>query len=164
MKSIHSLTRVLLVAASLLMFSLGVQAHPYASGVATNGDGTVRFILNEGGGLVTVTYEDNTTYPMGVCPQRTTNFPLGSHTSFKITVSKTGNGTPALISSDTASNNIWANPRGVAVNKNPKNGKLFGRIYAGSGGTGGFAFGTPGFKPQGVFAYNADNSEISGMT
>lgn len=138
------------------------QAHPYASGVINDG-GTIRFILNEGGGDVTVTFEDASTYPMGVCPKGETNFPLGSHTSFSISVYKAGNGVPSLISSDAVSNNIWANPRGVAVNKNPKDGRLFGRIYAGSGGTGGFAFGTPGYKPQGVFAYNADNTQIAGM-
>jgi hypothetical protein len=151
----------LVAGAAMLGFSLGVQAHPYASGV-TNDNGTVRFFMNEGGATVDVTFEDNSTLPMGVLPKGETNFVLGGHTSFKITASKVGNGTPALISDNTFSNSIWANPRGIAVNKNPKNGDRFGRIYAGSGGTGGFGWGTPGFKDHGIYAMNADQTTALG--
>ena len=98
-----------------------------------------------------VVFENNTTNAMGVFPKGGTNFALGAHTSFRIICTKLGNGTPALISSDTFSNSIWANPRGIAVNKDPKSGRLFGRLYAGSGGTGGFAFGNAGFKAHGVY-------------
>ena len=159
----NSIFSTLITLTALLMFSLSIQAHPYASSV-TNDNGTIRFIMNEAGAAVNVVFEDNTTNAMGVLPKGATNFTLGAHTSFQIICFKLGNGTPTLISSDTFSNSIWANPRGVAVNKNPKSGNLFGRIYSGSAGTGGFAFGTPGFKPQGLYAWNADQSQIFGMS
>ena len=138
-----------------------VQAHPYASGV-TNNNGTIQFILNEGGATVYAVFEDNSTNSLGVLGKGSQSFPLGVHTSFSIYVTKEGNGTPTLISTDTDQYAIYANPRGVAVNQNPKNGSAFGRIYTGSGGPGGFAFGTPGYKPQGLYALNADYTEALG--
>jgi len=117
-------------------------AHPYASGV-TNDNGTIRFTINEGGGTVYVVFEDGTTNnSFGVLPRGATNFSLGSHTSYSIYVAKTGNGTPAQTSTDSDQWASYANPRGVSVNQNPKS-SVFGRIYTGSTGTGGFAFGTP---------------------
>lgn len=147
--------------AALALSSYLAKASPYASGV-TNDSGTIWFVMNEAGATVTVTYEDASTYPMGVLPKGATNFPLGLHTSYKISCVKQGNGTPALISSDSFSNSIWANPRGVSVNQNPKRGDLFGRIYAGSGGTGGYGPGTPGYKAQGIYAMNADQTMALG--
>lgn len=160
--SVQSLVLGATILIGLMLFSLGVRAHPYASGV-TNDNGTIRFVMNEGGASVNVKFEDDSILPMGVLPKGATNFSLGSHTSYQIICNKVGNGTPFLISSDTFSNSIWANPRGITVNQNPKS-HLFGRIYAGSGSTGGFGYGNPGFKPQGLYAFNADQSEISGWT
>src|SRR5207245_6719816 len=123
-----------IAALALLVFGLGgllVQAHPYASGV-TNDNGTIRFILNEGGGDVYVVFEDNTTNTMGVLAKGPQSFALGVHTSFSIYVAKIGNGTPSLISSDAYTNSVWISPRGVTVNQNPMRGYLFGRIYFGT--------------------------------
>src|SRR5689334_19108079 len=128
-----------LAMAVLLFTGLVAQAHPYASGV-TNDNGTIRFILNEGGATVYVVFEDGTTNnSFGVLSKGSTNFSLGGHTSYSIYVVKTGNGTPALISTDSDQWASYANPRGVSVNRNPKS-SLFGRIYTGSSGTGGFGF------------------------
>jgi len=159
--STKSLVLTLAIVAAMLVFSLSVHAHPYASGI-TNDNGTIHFTMNEAGATVDVVFEDTTTNAMGVLPKGATNFALGSHTSFQIICTKIGNGTPALISDNTFSNSIWANPRGIAVNKNPKRGDLFGRIYAGSAGTGGFTNGTPGFKDKGIYAMNADQTTALG--
>src|ERR1051325_482279 len=57
-----SIVFTLIALAMLFMFSLGVQAHPYASGVTgTNAAGDVGFFMNEAGATVTVTFEDSST-------------------------------------------------------------------------------------------------------
>lgn len=120
------------VAAAILSSVPFAEASPYASGV-TNNNGTVQFFMNEAGATVNVIFEDNTTNAMGVLPKGATNFLLGAHTSYQIICTKLGNGTPALISSDTGFC-VWNSPRGVDVNKNAKLGNLFGRVYIGNTG------------------------------
>jgi Immunoglobulin I-set domain len=154
-KNIRSLVKYLAVAATAFSLATTVKAHPYASAV-TNKNGTIQFILNEGGGTVNVVFEDGTTNAMGVLPQGTTNFSLGSHTSYSIYVTKTGNGTPSLISTDTNQFSLWPSPRGVDANKNPKLGYLFGRVYVGNSTPGGTS---PNNKGQGLYALNADLSD-----
>ena len=46
----------------------------------------------------------------------------------------------------------------MAVNSNPKIGRDFGRIYALSRGTGGYGPGTPGYKAQGIYMFNPDQT------
>ena len=99
----------------LLAFGLCCQvahAASYASGNYTNGDGNVYFFMNDGGATVSVKYEDNSTYDMGVLPKGLTNFPLGLHTSYAITCTRAGDGTPALISSDTSATPFGATQEG----------------------------------------------------
>jgi hypothetical protein len=156
--SLRFLFASVLALSAMLLSSFVAQAHPYASGVTgTNGAGVVSFVVNEAGATVYIVFDDNTTNFLGVLPKGATNFNLGSHTSFQIFCAKTGNGVPTQISTDADQWATYANPRGVAVNMNPKS-TAFGRIYAGSSGTGGFAFGSLGYKPQGVFYFNADYS------
>src|SRR4029077_3557492 len=125
-----------LALAALFLSGLVAQAHPYASGITgTNGAGVVRFIMNEAGANVDVVFEDGTTNHMGVLPSGSTNFNIGTHTSFRIISFKTGNGLPSLISSDTNTFSIWNSPRGVGVNKNAAIGTNFGRIYVGNSAT-----------------------------
>ena len=158
------------LAIGLAVFALSSQtgkANPYASGCTNySGDqnGDIGFFLNEAGSTVTVLYDDGTTNSVfdGVSPS-SINVPRGSnyfnlagHNGYQIRVFKIGSGSPSKISVDTESNSIWANPRGLAVNQNPKIGSEFGRVYVGSGGTGGYLFGTPGFKNFGIYALNAD--------
>src|ERR1051325_11103165 len=134
------------------------QAHPYASAV-TNDSGTIRFILNEAGGTVAVTFEDSSTLALGVLGKGPQSFSLGAHTSYAISVNKVGAGSPTLISTDTSQFSVWNSPRGVAVNKSPKLGNLFGRIYAGNTAGGGSG---NNFKGLGLYAMNADQTEALG--
>src|SRR5690348_11261114 len=146
---------------SLLALTVRVAtAHPYASGI-TNENGTIHFVLNEGGGTVSVIFEDKSTNQLGVLPAGQQSFALGAHTSFAIYVTKLGDGTPAMISSDANTNSVWGTPRGVAVNPNPAMGNLFGRVYVGSGGAGG-TVGTT-YKGHGLYAFNADVSDAIGQ-
>ena len=148
----------LLAGCALLSVAINALAHPYASGV-TNDNGTIRFILNEAGGTVYVVFQDGTTNSLGVLGKGSQSFALGSHTSYAIFVTKIGNGTPALISTDTDQFSVWNSPRGVAVNQNPGLGHLFGRIYAGNSAAGGTV---PNNKGQGLYALNADQTEALG--
>src|SRR5215467_14974294 len=84
-------------------------AHPYASGI-TNNNGTIQFILNEGGGTVDVVFEDQSTNSLGVLGEGPQSFSLGGHTSYALYVTKLGNGTPFQISSDAYTNSIWGPP------------------------------------------------------
>src|SRR5690348_13421693 len=95
-------------------------ATPYASGITNTGGGNIKFYMNEAGATVNVIFEDGSTNVMGVLPKGATNFSLGAHTSYSITCTKLGNGTPALISSDSALYSTWNSPRGVDVNKSAK--------------------------------------------
>lgn len=113
------------------------QATPYASGV-TNNSGVISFYLNEGGGNVTVTYEDATTNANYNGSATGTNlasgdytFQLGSHTSYSISVYKVGSGVPTLIT-----NSFAFTPRGIDVNKRPAS-PYFGRVYAAASSDGG---------------------------
>ncbi len=151
------LSRICLFALLFLPI-IAAKAHPYASGITNNG-GNIQFILNEGGGTVNVVFEDSTTNAMGVLARGAQSFPLGAHTSYSIIVTKIGNGTPSLISTDTAQFSVWNSPRGVGVNQNPKLGNSFGRIYAGNGLVGGT---TPNNKGIGLYALNADQTEALG--
>ena len=135
-----------------------VTAHPYASHVTgTNVSGQVFFTMNEAGATVTVTFEDSSTLDMGVLPLGTTNFNIGSHTSFRISCFKQGNGTPFLISSDANTNSIWDTPRGVAVNKNPKVGANFGQLCVGHANSGGSSG-----QGWGLYLLNADQTYALG--
>lgn len=142
-----------------------LRASPYASGV-TNNAGTVSFILNEGGGNVTVTYEDGTTNANFNGINTGTNlakglqsFSLSGHNGYAIAVTKPGNGTPSLISLDTNKFSIWNSPRGVDANKNAKVGYLFGRTYIGNSAAGGAV---PNNKGLGLYALNSDLTEALG--
>jgi hypothetical protein len=140
---------------ALTAFAYVASAHPYASGITgTNALGQVFFSMNEAGATVTITFEDSSTLNMGVLPKGTTNFNILSHTSFKITCFKEGNGTPFLISSDASTYSTWNTPRGVAVNKNPTIGTNFGRLCVGNS--------LAGAKPLGLFLLNADQTLVTG--
>lgn len=110
--------------------------------------------MNEAGATVTITFEDSSVFNMGVLPKGTTNFNIGSHTSFRITCFKEGNGTPALISNDADTYSSWDTPRGVAVSKNAMVGTNFGRLCVGNATTVG--------KGLGLFLLNSDQTLVKG--
>lgn len=160
--------KIVLFLALLCLTGLVANAHPYASCITgTNAAGMVSFIMNEGGGTVDVVFEDNTTNHMGVLPKGSTNFNLGTHTSFRIICFKTGNGVPALISSDNYSNSVWNTPTttttvglgGMGVNKNPSIGTNFGRLYIAQRSAFTTATNT---KAIGLYMLNADQTYVSG--
>lgn len=161
---IQKLVRAFAVVA-LSVLSTSGWAAPYASGITgTNAAGFVSFTMNEAGATVTVTFDDLSTTNLGVLPKGTTNFHLGTHTSFSISAYKQGTGTPSIISSDavgvyTYSNSVWNSPRGVAVNKNPAIGTNFGQLAVGNA-----AVGTQpsGPKGQGLYLLNADQTYVKG--
>lgn len=139
----------------LLVGSLTIQAHPYASGVTgTNGAGDVSFYMNEGGATVTVTFEDSSTLSLGVLAKGSNYFNIGGHTSYAISCYKQGSGSPSVISTDTDTYSIWNSPRGVAVNKNPTIGANFGQLCVGNS--------TPGSKDRGLYLLNADQTLVTG--
>jgi hypothetical protein len=129
---------ILCIALSGLLSALSANATPYASGITNNGSGTMTFYLNEGGGNVTITYEDSSLNANYNGTTTGTNlaagpytFAMGSHTSYTISVFKTGSGAPSLITNSPA-----FTPRGVAVNTRPAS-PYFGRVYAAASGAGG---------------------------
>lgn len=105
------------------------KAMPYASCI-TNNNGTIQFYLNESGGNVTVSYEDNSkaanfngTTTGLVVTNGQQSFALGSHTSYTISVAKVGTGVANT-------NFVKGVPtaRGIDVNKNPTS-PYFGNVY-----------------------------------
>jgi len=154
----------LLIAGCLLAATSLIQAHPYASGVATNGAGHVTFIMNEDGATVTVAFEDASTLNLGVLSKGSNYFSLGAHTSFAISCYKQGTGTPSIISSEavgvyTYSNSVWNSPRGVAVNKNAAIGTNFGRLVVGNSAPGSQSSGPKG---HGLYLLNSDQTYVKG--
>jgi len=165
MKKITS--HVVSLAGALILAAIpsSLQATPYASG-CTNVAGTVTFYLNESGGNVTVTYEDGSTNASWNGITTGTNvtkgpqtFSMGDHTGYAIQVFKIGNGTPSQISVDATPGCLWPSPRGVAVNKNPQNARLFGRVYADNSSPGNSGANAKG---RGLYAFNPDLTEALG--
>ena len=161
-----SLIRGLAVGLAVMACASVTHASPYASAILNtnlNGSNYVQFIINESGGSVSVTtYPSVTTTLISAnCPAGLTNFFLGSDTSFAISVTKLGNGTPVQITTDTNPNgfNIWNSPRGIDIIKNPTNGALFGRMFVGSSAAGVNGLGAFTTKGQGLYALNADCSD-----
>lgn len=163
-----------------------VQATPYASAV-TNDNGTIRFILNEDSGNVTVTLDNGTlTNDLGALIKGSHSFPLNTATNFQILVSKasapgfvstngsttatsqikdsTGASVPhslgfAQVMSETNMLTSFYSPRGVTVNRNPKS-PHFGRIYVANALAGTTASnGVARLTGDGIYVLNADQSD-----
>jgi hypothetical protein len=154
MKLFHRLMSSLATAASAaligIVFALPVtvSATPYASGV-TDAGGTVSFYINESGGNVVITFEDGSTNASfnGITTGVNVlsgkySFSLGSHSTYVISVTKTGTGVagiePNVIQNTNTSVNYTClfglgDPRGLAVNVNATS-PYFGRIYVSRGG------------------------------
>jgi hypothetical protein len=136
---------------ALAVFALSsqvVRANPYACMVTNTGGGTIQFYLNEGGGNVTVTYEDNSidaTFNGAVRAAGAYTFSLGAHTSYSIQVAKTGSGSPSLIASSPA-----FPPRGMDVNRSAAS-PYFGCIYV-----------SKVSSPNGIYAFHPDWSVPGG--
>ena len=151
---------LLAILVAALLWPLLSQATPYASSV-TNNAGTIQFYLNESNATVVVTYEDGSTNASFDGIDTGTNLPAGkysfllnspTHSSYAITVTKVGSGTPGLIKSTPLSGSI-INPRGIDVNKNTSS-PYFGRVYEVSGGG----------SPPGIMLLNPDLSYVYANT
>ncbi|HEV2691696.1 MAG TPA: hypothetical protein VG347_02255 [Verrucomicrobiae bacterium] len=159
------MARTVTLVAAAALFTQRAGATPYA-GSLTNNNGTIQFYLNEAGSTVLVTYEDGSTNSIlnGVTsinvPAGLTNFLLGAHTSYAVTVTKVGSGTPSLIKSVALSGST-VNPRGIDVNKNTAS-PYFGRVYEVSGG------GTPPgmilLNPDLSFTFGSATARNGGLT
>ncbi|HZV36858.1 MAG TPA: hypothetical protein VFB72_19940, partial [Verrucomicrobiae bacterium] len=158
-----SIIRGMALGLAVLSFATVAKASPYASCITNfvvGGVTNVSFYLNEGGGAVTVvTYPSGTTNSLGVLPAGPASFALpGTDSSYTISVSKTGTGTPSQINSDTGWNN-WAflqTLRCIGVNPCAQYGDAFGRVYVGvTGQTTGNA-NAPAFRGWGIYALTPD--------
>lgn len=164
-------------AAIVLAFTVSkVKAAPYASGI-TNNAGNIQFYLNESGGSTTVTFEDGTTNDVFTDIYGGTNlvgtnmvsgyysFPLGSHSSYAIAVTKFGTGAAGLMDNAIQNTNFFTaasatnkvifgngDPRGIAINVNPAS-PYFGRMYTSRGGSSTTPPNVPSF-----FDFNGDGS------
>ena len=141
----------LTAALSVALMQSSLHATPYASSISNDGSGNISFYINESGGTVVVTYEDGSTnanfngQTTGInTPSGQYSFSLSGHSTYNITVNKTGTGAASLESNviqaantyGPATNHIlqhWIFPRDVAVNANPTS-PYFGRIYVSSAG------------------------------
>lgn len=157
-------------AAAALLSPAVAAAAPYASGVTVTGD-AVTFILNESADTVKVVFNEGaTTMVIGTTPEPagTKNFSKAGFTSFRIEVEKNAgpgwkSGVLQQISQDTNDLVKFANGRGVAVNRLPDTGPLFGRVYTSVATTGSAA---PVVVPptparttnEGIYVLNADFS------
>jgi hypothetical protein len=144
-------------------------AHPYASSfgdtnAAVNqgfGQPVLSCYLNEAADTVTVIFDQGllsaSTNIIGASPKGLLQFPApGGFTTFQVIVSKVGTGSPTLISDDANVMSSWTNGSGFAVNHNPKNAALFGRLYAAQSLT--FSG-----KTQGIYSMNPDQSYITNV-
>ena len=119
-----------------LLAHVPVVAAPYASAVTVSGD-TVTFILNESADSVKVVFNGGaSTLVIGASPEPAglKTFSKATFSSFRIEVEKNAgpgwkSGVLQQISQDTNDLVKFANGRGVAVNRFPNTGPLFGRIY-----------------------------------
>ncbi len=143
-----------------LLLTLPAAAAPYASAV-TNAAGTATFILNEDADKVSVDFDAGATVrDLGPLPAGAHTFSSAGHTSFRIVVDKNAGpgwrqGVLQQLSSDANELVKFFSGRGVAVNRNPGNGALFGRIYA-SVSLGGTANGRA--VTEGIYVLNPDQT------
>ena len=163
MKSVYVKGGIAFGAALALALCQTAKAIPYASGIS-NVSGTISFVLNESADNVKVIFDGGgagNTNDLGALTKGKQSFALGSHASWEIQVTKSATPAWTKISADT---NVWAqfySPSGVAVNKNPTNLALFGRIYVAEAGSGKTAAGRTTVG-DGIFILNPDQTDALG--
>ena len=149
-----TLRGLVLVLAVFALSSQVVRATPYASCITNDGSGNVTFYLNEAGGNVTIIYDgggpgntnanyNGVTTGLNLAAGPYT-FSLTGHTSYRISVFKTGNGNASVITTIAR-----GTARGLAVNQNGAS-PYFGQLYSIIGGAG-------------VFMGNSDGSGANNM-
>lgn len=175
-------------AAASLLSVTSLYATPYASGI-TNDAGTISFVLNENASSVQVVFNNgSSTNDLGARTKGIHSFTLGSATNYQIvvrnsigngfthkgnptTVSGITNSAGVLLTNDAASSriisadtNTWVHftePRGVAVNRNPKS-PYFGRIYV-ANAVAGTTTNVVRFSGDGIYMLKADQTDAIGQ-
>lgn len=139
------------------------KAVPYASGISNNA-GTVSFILNEAADSVRVIFDGGASTNDPGSAKGLHSFALGGATTYEIQVVKNAPQTWAQISVDTNNFVKFFQPKGIAVNLNPANLALFGRIYVGTSTAGTTAPVASGRTTgKGIYVLNADQSDALGQ-
>lgn len=158
-----------LTALAALLVAPVSQAAPYASAVTVTGD-SVSFVLNESADSVKVVFNDGaSTLVIGATPEPAglKTFSKAGFSSFRIEVEKNAgpgwkSGVLQPITQDSNDLVKFANGRGIAVNRHPATGPLFGRIYASVGTPGTAApVAVPPLTPrsdmaEGIYVLNPD--------
>ncbi|HEY7088522.1 MAG TPA: PEP-CTERM sorting domain-containing protein [Tepidisphaeraceae bacterium] len=182
MPTSSSSKRIIAAAVSSLFVSGALariaSATPYASGI-TQSAGTVTFNLNESATDVTVLL-DGVPTSLGAMSVGSHSFALGGASTFSVAVSNsattagyfyatgltsgiagikdgTPNGAVLQISSDANPRNSFNSPRGIAINRNPANGSLFGQVYVSNSTSGSSIAGR--FLSDGIYVNGADGSD-----
>jgi hypothetical protein len=148
------------------------RAVPYASCV-TNNAGTVSYYLNEAADDVTIIFDGGgagNTNALGaqVKGLHANAFTMGSHSTYAIQVSKTSPAGWVKTSDDSNALLQFNVGRGITVNYNPQDTRLFGRIYVANAYlSGGKATNvnlhTSRTLTQGLYALNADQTDALGQ-
>ena len=136
-----------------------LRAVPYASSITESG-GQVNFYLNEPADSVRVIFSGPaSTNILGALPKGPGSFSRGAAASYRIEVTKSTASAWTQISASTNEFLHYFSPGGIAINNNPANLALFGRIYIANnvGGT----TAAPGFRPtqDGIYILNPDQSD-----
>jgi len=152
--------RMILSAAIAALFAAPALATPYASGIQNLGGGVYSFVLNQAADNVTIMRPGDTTLNLGPLPAGTHTFNIGAGTRFRIYVSNSAPVGWTQISSDTALESKYYNPRGVAVNRNAYSLSNFGNIYV-SNAVSGTTASPARYTPEGLYAMRADQSQIA---
>ncbi|RYD38307.1 MAG: hypothetical protein EOP86_01180 [Verrucomicrobiaceae bacterium] len=148
-----------------LLLPLTASAAPYASAV-TDAGANISFVLNEPADSVRVVFnEPLPALEMGALAAGPHTFPKGASTSFQIVVEKNAgpgwkSGVLQQISDDTSELVKFTNCLGLAVNRKPDTGKLFGRVYVSCSQNGTAAPVTTPVSPsraiqEGIYVLNA---------
>jgi len=158
-----------LLVCSLALLGAALAPHtllavPYASSITESG-GLVNFYLNEPADNVRVIFSGPaSTNNLGALPKGPGSFSRGAAASYRIEVTKSTASAWTQISASTNEFLHYFSPGGIAINNNPANLALFGRIYIANNVEGNAATAGPS-RPteQGIYILNPDQSDGLGQ-
>jgi len=166
MKTTNTTPRLVLALVAAALAGHTARAVPYASCI-TNNAGTIFYILNEAADNVQVIFNGGaSTNDLGSQTKGLHSFSLGANTSYAIQVSKTAPAGWVKTSDDSNPLLEFNYGRGITVNYNPQDTRLFGRIYIANGlagtATNANTHATRSVT-QGLYALNADQTDALGQ-
>ncbi|MFN7138590.1 MAG: Calx-beta domain-containing protein [Limisphaerales bacterium] len=161
MSRVSSLVRGVAIGLATCVFAQSSNAVPYASNIQ-NDAGTISFRLNESADNVKIVLDNGAaTTDLGPLGPGLHSFFLGSATSYQIEVTKSGSAGWSVISDDNNPLLRFYAPLGIAVNNNPQNLELFGRIYVATS-IAGTPAGTTRTTGKGIYVLNPDHTDALG--